>query len=109
MRKLVSMLVLIIILLFCSISYARMGYRLYISAISGNYSASTPIDCGLNLVRVVHGLTPGSYYAIATAYIDSTESSYSNEVHFTVLTVGQHITFEWDPSPAVPVPYPFFW
>jgi hypothetical protein len=104
-RLLLTILITLFLYLPCD---ARQGYKIYISNTSGDYSSSTPIDCGLVQLRVVKGLTPGNYYAVATAYKNTEESGYSNEVSFTI-SDEPSVTFLWDPSPQVPVPKSIFW
>ena len=81
---------------------AANGYRLYAGTSTGVYAVSTT-NVGMAQSGTVMGLTPGQvYYFAATAYIDSRESVYSNEVTTTVGSSGQ-VGFVWGISTDVPI------
>jgi len=81
---------------------AANGYRLYAGTSTGVYLFSTT-DVGMAQAGTVMGLTPGTvYYFAATAYIDTAESLYSNEVSGTAGLSGR-IGFVWDISTDVPI------
>lgn len=62
---------------------AVVGYRLYYGTDRYNYSGC--VDVGSHTSVTLTGLQDGTYYAAATAYDDQyIESSFSNEVSFTV-------------------------
>jgi hypothetical protein len=63
------------------------GYKIYYGTVSGNYQWT--IDAGNETSYMVTGLNTGAtYYAAATAYNNSgLESSFSNEVTFTVSSI----------------------
>lgn len=60
------------------------GYRLYTSKTSGTYTPPAASDVATTQTSVVINQA-GKYYAVATAYNDSGESEYSNEVAFDVV------------------------
>jgi hypothetical protein len=95
-------LLFLILISLPGIALAASGYKIYVGTTTGVYAVSTT-DVGLVQSWTVMGLTPGQvYYFAATAYIESLESGYSNEVNATVGSTGQ-VGLAWDISTDVPI------
>jgi hypothetical protein len=59
------------------------GYKLYYGSTSKTYIKN--IDVGNVTTYTIENLDPGTYYFVATTYIENVESGFSNEVSTTLL------------------------